>query len=68
MPSMVSPMRTSSTCQARGRDSRGEASRAPKPRPENHSTDATDAPAANHQRPACPWVLAIEPTSSTVSR
>ena len=31
MPSMVSPISTSSTCQARGRASRGEANRAPKP-------------------------------------
>ena len=44
MPSIVRPIRTSRTCQARGRASRGDSSRAPKPRAENHSSDASPAP------------------------
>ncbi len=42
--------------------------RAPYPRPANHAMLATQAPSANHQRPGVPWVPAIDPSRSTVSR
>ena len=68
MVSIVSPIRTSSTCQARGRESSGAASRAPYPSPVNHRMLPSPAPTANHHLPLGPWCAAMEPSSSTVSR
>ena len=51
----------------RGRANGRRSSRAPKPRPANHSTEPQAAPRPNHQR-ASPWAAATEPSSTTVSR
>ena len=66
--SIVSPISTSSTCQARGRVSTGLSRRAPYPSPVNQTTLPAPAPAANHHLPVGPWWAAIEPSRSTVSR